>query len=173
MPRLPHRDESGAVLPTRLMVLSISAVAFAALAFVATDAPQEQPTPTAAVVTRPTQLTPVPTLTPSPSVAPRHAKLKPKPKPVDRGSVYVEIYNNSNIHGLAASTAAKAQGAGWDVVGADNWYGTITSSTVYYPDRLHRAAKALARDLGIKRLKPAISPMRGDRLTVILTADYY
>jgi hypothetical protein len=169
--RLSRRDESGAVLPTRLMVLSISAVAFAALAFVATDAPQEQPTPTAAVVTRPAQETPVPTLTPSPSVAPRHAKLKPKP--VDRGSVYVEIYNNSNIHGLAASTAAKAQGAGWNVVGADNWYGTITSSTVYYPDRLHRAAKALARDLGIKRLKPAISPMRGDRLTVILTADYH
>jgi hypothetical protein len=171
MPRLPHRDESGAVLPTRLVVLSISAVALAGLAFVATDAPQDQPTPTAAVVAEPKPPTPAPTLTPSPSIAPRHARLKPKP--VDRGSVYVEIYNNSNIHGLAASTAAKAQGAGWNVVGADNWYGTVTSSTVYYPDRLHRAAKALARDLGIKRLKPAISPMRGDRLTVILTADYH
>jgi len=171
MPRLPHRDESGAVLPTRLVVLSISAVALAGLAFVATDAPQDRPTPTAAVVAEPKPATPAPTLTPSPSIAPRHARLKPKP--VDRGSVYVEIYNNSNIHGLAASTAAKAQGAGWNVVGADNWYGTVTSSTVYYPDRLHRAAKALARDLGIKRLKPAISPMRGDRLTVILTADYH
>jgi hypothetical protein len=159
------RDESGAVLPTRLMALSISAVALAALAFIATDAPQTAPTTTTAVVTTPS---PSPTPTPSPArVAPSHPKLHLKP--VDRGSVYVEIFNNSNIHGLAAATAAKAQGAGWNVVGADNWYGTIISSTVYYPPRLHRAAKALARDLGIKRLHPAISPMRGDRLTVILT----
>jgi hypothetical protein len=42
---------------------------------------------------------------------------------------------------------------------------------VYYPERLAPAAKMLARDLGIKRLKPAISPMRLDRLTVILTGD--
>jgi len=171
MPRLSHRDQSGAVLPTRLVVLSISAVALAGLAFVATDAPKTEPTTATAVVTTPQRATPEPTLTPSPSIAPRHAKLKPKP--VERASVYVEIYNNSNIHGLAASTAAKAQGAGWNVVGADNWYGTITSSTVYFPERLHRAAKALGRDLGISRLKPAISPMRGDRLTVILTGDYH
>lgn len=161
----PARDEIGAVLPTRLMALSISAVALAALAFIATDAPQTAPTTTTAVVTTPAA-TQTPTAPPA-SVAPQHPKLHLKP--LDRGSVYVEIYNNSNIHGLAASTAAKAQGAGWNVVGADNWYGTIASSTVYYPARLHRAAKALARDLGIKRLRPAISPMRGDRLTVILT----
>ncbi len=173
MGRLTDGDESGAVLPTRLVVLSISAVALAALAFVATDAPQTQPTTATAVVAAPTRqaTTPTPTQTPTPSIAPRHAKLHPKP--VHRGSVYVEIYNNSNIHGLAGATAARAQGAGWNVVGADNWYGTVTTSTVYYPPRLHRAAKALARDLGIKRLKPAISPMQGDRLTVILTADYH
>ncbi|HEU4567321.1 MAG TPA: LytR C-terminal domain-containing protein [Marmoricola sp.] len=170
---LPARDQSGAVLPTRLVMLSISAVALAGLAFVATDAPDSSPTTPTAVVTRPHKVTPEPTLTPKPSVAPEHDKLRPRPKPVDRKAVYVEIYNNSNIHGLAASTAARAQGAGWNVVGADNWYGTIASSTVYYPERLHRAAKALARDLGIKRLKPAISPMRGDRLTVILTAGYH
>lgn len=163
-------DESGAVLPTRLMALSISAVALAALAFVSTNAPAAAPTTTAAVVTTPTPATtPTPTAPPA-SVAPRHAKLKPKP--LRRSAVYVEIYNNSNIHGLAAATAAKAQGAGWNVVGADNWYGTIPASTVYYPQRLHRAAKALGRDLGIRRLRPAISPMRGDRLTVILTAGY-
>jgi hypothetical protein len=161
------RDESGAVLPTRLMALCISAVALAALAFVATDAPKTTPTTATAVVTTPT-VTPTPV--PTPSIAPQHKALHLKP--VDRSAVYVEIYNNSNIHGLAAATAAKAQDAGWNVVGADNWYGTIATSTVYYPARLHRAAKALARDLGISRLRPAISPMSGDRLTVILTAGY-
>ena len=37
--------------------------------------------------------------------------------------------------------------------------------------RLEAAAKALALDLGISRVSPAVDPMGGDRLTVILTAD--
>ncbi len=89
-----------------------------------------------------------------------------------RGDTYVEVFNNSGISGLAGSTAARAQGAGWQVVGSDNWYGTIPASTVYYPPRLHDQAELLGKDLGIARLKPSIAPMRGDRLTVILTRDY-
>ncbi len=85
--------------------------------------------------------------------------------------MYVEVYNNSGISGLAGSKASQISGAGWQVVGSDNWYGTIPASTVYYPERLAAAAKLLARDLGIERMRPAISPMRFDRLTVILTAD--
>ena len=92
--------------------------------------------------------------------------------PVRRGGTYVEVYNNSGISGLAGSTAARAQGAGWQVVGSDNWYGTIPASTVYFPARLKAQAALLGKDLGIARLKPAIAPMRGDRLTVILTRDY-
>jgi hypothetical protein len=92
--------------------------------------------------------------------------------PVRRSGTYVEVFNNSGISGLAGSTAARAQGAGWQVVGSDNWYGTIPASTVYYPARLHRQAVLLAKDLGIARLKPSIAPMAGDRLTVILTRDY-
>jgi hypothetical protein len=84
----------------------------------------------------------------------------------------VEVYNNSGISGLAGSTASRIAGAGWQVVGSDNWYGTIPASTVYYPDRLEEEAELLAKDLGIARLNPAISPMRFDRLTVILTGDY-
>ncbi len=66
--------------------------------------------------------------------------------------------------------AEQASGIGWKVVGSDNWYGTIPTSTVYYPQKLKAAAKQLALDLGIKRTAPAVDPMRGDRLTVILTA---
>ena len=79
------------------------------------------------------------------------------------------MFNNSGISGLAGSTAARAQGAGWQVVGSDNWYGTIPTSTVYYPQRLEKAAKMLALDLGIRRTAPAVNPMRLDRLTIILT----
>jgi hypothetical protein len=173
-----RRDERGIALPTPLAALSLSAVLLAGVAFVSTSgATEESPTDAARQITA--------TPTPSPaSTAPapvieekekpkQKPKRKPKPKPeVRRGEVYVEVYNNSGISGLAGRTAGTISGAGWQVVGSDNWYGTIPESTVYYPDRLETAARMLARDLGIKRLRPAISPMRFDRLTVILTSDY-
>ena len=56
------------------------------------------------------------------------------------GKVYVEVYNNSGVTGLAGEVAASATQAGWQVVGSDNWYGTIPASTVYYPPKLARAA---------------------------------
>src|SRR5690349_4845420 len=145
------------------MVGSIFAVALAAVAFVLTAHPADKQTATN--VSRPIKPTPTATVAPQPKPQP-----KPKPLPaIKRGQIYVEVYNNSNIHGLAGTTAAKAQSAGWNVVGSDNWYGTVDTSTVYYPQRLSRAAHLLARDLGVKRLRPAITPMRLDRLTVILT----
>ena len=63
---------------------------------------------------------------------------KPKPtKPaIDKGKVYVEVYNNSGVTGLAGEVAASATQAGWKVVGSDNWYGTIPASSVYYPPKL-------------------------------------
>ena len=101
------------------------------------------------------------------------ARAKPKPikREVDRGEVYVEVYNNSGITGLAGSYAGTATDVGWQVVGSDNWYGTIPGSTVYYPARLEAAGKLLALDLGITRVLPAIGSMWLDRLTVVLTAD--
>ncbi|MDQ6642640.1 MAG: LytR C-terminal domain-containing protein, partial [Actinomycetota bacterium] len=120
--------------------------------------------------------TPTPTPTPVASQTSAPATPAPKtqkPKPVvKRADVYVEVYNNSGIGGLAGRTSGKAQAVGWKVVGSDNWYGTIPATTVYYPARLQAAAKMLARDLGITRIRPAIQPMRFDRLTVILTSDY-
>ena len=91
---------------------------------------------------------------------------------IDKGKVYVEVYNNSGVTGLAGEVAASATQAGWKVVGSDNWYGTIPASSVYYPPKLARAARALALDLGIRRTVPAVDPMKLDRLTVILTADH-
>jgi hypothetical protein len=149
--------------------LSLGAVVLAGVAFFTTSGSADEPDRAA----RPVTSTPTPTPT---ETAPEPV-IEEKPKPekkepaVRRGDVYVEVYNNSGIPGLAGDTASRLSGAGWQVVGSDNWYGTIPSSTVYYPERLEPAAKMLARDLGVKRLKPAISPMRLDRLTVILTGD--
>ena len=89
-----------------------------------------------------------------------------------RGKVYVEVYNNPGITGLAGRIAGTAATAGWQVVGTDNWYGgNIPASTVYFPQRLERAGRLLALDLGIDRVVPAVDPMRLDRLTVILTGE--
>ena len=162
-----RRDERGVAFPSPVVMLSIIAVAMAGFAFVATsdEEPTERRITTASA---PATETPTPEVVPT---TPAPTK-KPKPKPeVQRGEVYVEVYNNSGIKCLAAGTAAKATQVGWQVVGEDNWQGVIPASTVYYPARLEAAAKLLALDLGIQRTAPAVVPMRMDRLTVILTVD--
>ena len=161
------RNQRGVVFPSPVVMLSVIAVAMAGVAFVATrgSEPTEREVTTVArgEVDKPSHK-------PSPTAAPSPTK-KPKPdKPtVKRGEVYVEVYNNSGVTGLAGRVADRAADVGWQVVGSDNWYGTIPSSTVYYPARLEAAARLLALDLGIRRTAPAVDPMRLDRLTIILT----
>ncbi len=161
-PRL--RTERGVVFPSPVVILTVVAIFAAAVAYLAT---QGRP-PTEREVTI-TSGQPSATATPSmPTASPK----KHKKPAINKGKVYVEVYNNSGVKGLAGRVAATATQAGWKVVGSDNWYGTIPASTVYYPAKLERAAKALALDLGIRRTVPAIDPMKLDRLTVILTSDH-
>jgi LytR cell envelope-related transcriptional attenuator len=171
--RFVEHDERGVVAPSRVMLIAVVAVAIAGAAFIATS---PQPKQAAQVVASETTPSASPTPTPPPSPTPTATPTKKPPKKkkivVERGDTIVVVFNNSGITGLASRTSGTAQGAGWNVVGSDNWYGTIQATTVYYPQRLHAAAKVLARDLGIQRIKPAIDPMQGDRLTVILTTDY-
>lgn len=165
--------EAGFALPSLLALGCAAAVVAAGVAFLTTGRP---PTPVraqpAAHVTAPATTT-IPVKTTAPPAVLKHVRHTRHSRPtVRRAHTYVEVYNNSGITGLAGRTAARASGAGWQVVGADNWYGTIPASTVYYPPQLHAAAKLLAHDLGIHRLRPAIAPMKFDRLTVILTSGY-
>jgi hypothetical protein len=169
LPNERRRDERGLVLPTRLMVFSISVVALAGLAFVATQQDKGRQVASTAGASR-TTTTPSDPATTVP-VTPT-ATTRPKPA-VRRGKVLVEVYNNSNVTGLAGKTGSRAQRAGWDVVGTDNWYGTVDASTVYYGAHLKAAGTLLAQDLGIAKVKPAVAPMRPGRLTVILTGDYH
>jgi hypothetical protein len=147
------------------VTLTVIAVAMAGIAYVATRGgePAEREVTTVAGDK-------TPSATPSPSYAPTK-KPKPEPPAVQRGKVYVEVYNNSGITGLAGRYATTAGDVGWQVVGEDNWVGSVPESTVYYPARLEAAGKQLALDLGISRTMPAVGEMRLDRLTVILTAD--
>ena len=96
---------------------------------------------------------------------------KPRRERPAKPSAYVEVFNNSGITGLADLTAGELSGAGWEVVGTDNWYGDIPATTVYYPPRLKGQASLLADEVGATRIRPAVEPMRFDRLTLILTGD--
>jgi hypothetical protein len=165
-----RRDERGLVLPTRLMVLSISAVALSGLAFIATQ-PDDTPDTASPAASSHSRSTKPPTG--MPTTLPVAPATTPKAKPeVRRGRYYVVVFNNSNVRGLAGKTGDRVQRAGWNLVGTDNWYGTIDATTVYFPSGMKPAAAVLAHDLGITRLRPAIPPMRSDRLTVILTGAY-
>ena len=157
-------NERGVVYPSPLVMLSVIAVAMAGIAFVATR--DQGPTEREVIA---------PVAAPSPSASATPAEPSPSPtktKPVVvRGKVYVEVYNNSGITGLAGRVAERAGGAGWQVVGSDNWVGTIPANTVYFPQRLKAAGRLLALDLGIQRVQPAVAPMKLDRLTIVLTGD--
>jgi hypothetical protein len=158
-----RRSDRGAVFPSPVVMLSIVAVVMAGIAYVATQG--EEPKEREVTTVSRGEPTDEPTRTPPPE------KKKPRKPPINRGETYVVVFNNSGIAGLAGRVAGEATDAGWNVVGSDNWYGTIQANTVYHPKRLAAEAKQLALDLGIRRTAPAVEPMQLDRLTVILTGD--
>lgn len=151
--------------------VSLSCLAFVVaagvgLVAVSSNAVEEPSVPKAAA---PSTTAPATTIRPAPSADATPTKPDPKPAPgIPR--VLVELYNNSGVSGLAADKAAVLDDAGWEVAATDNWYGDIPESTVYYPGRLRAQATRLAKKLDISRLRPAVSPMQFDRLTVIFTA---
>ncbi|CAN5450288.1 hypothetical protein BH11ACT8_BH11ACT8_31690 [soil metagenome] len=159
------RGQRGVVFPSPVVMLSVIAVALAAVAFVATrdSQPTEREVATQVRQDAPSSAAPS---------APAKVEKTKKPKPrIDRSKVFVEVYNNSGITGLAGRVGGRVGDAGWKVVGTDNWYGSIPTNTVYFPQRLRAEAKQLALDLGIRRTSPAVGAMKLDRLTVILTGE--
>lgn len=145
-------------------MLSVVAVAMAGIALLATGGNDDSMKTVSE--DRPTSAAPTATVAPTPSIT-------PKVKPVDRSKVPVEVYNLSSVTGLASRVADKADLKGWQVVGADNWTGSVVAPTVYYGPRLKREGELLAKDLGIERVRPAeVDSMQPDRLTVLLTGSY-
>ena len=159
---MPARSERGVAAPSPVVMLSVIAVAMAGITFFATrDDDSSRPL---TAVSQPEE---------TPTIEPAAPELRKQPaKEIRRNTVLVEVYNNSGVQGLADRTGRRAQGLGWDVGGSDNWVGSIPAPPVSNPPRLERAARQLGKDLDIARLRPAVEPMRFDRLTVILTADY-
>lgn len=168
----PSKGERGVALPTPVIALSVLTVVAAVVIFWVTggddrgdEIAKAGAGPSASASASPKAAKA------EKSAAPEKKKpAKPAPPPVDRSKVSVEVYNNTNIAGLAGEVAGKATTVGWNVVGEDNWMGSIPANTVYFPAGMEREGKQLADDLGIKRTHLSVEgSMKGDRLTVILT----
>ena len=88
-------------------------------------------------------------------------------QPVPQIPLYV--FNQTSISGLAAETANAFESAGWNVVGVDNWVGSVPTDTVYFYPGDREAAERLAKDFpDVGRVWPASAPMPAGALTVIL-----
>ena len=187
-------DERGQILSSFVAVLAVVAIVGGLLVLFGTRAkdsgaaepsaqsstPKPTPRPASMPGSAPTSAptsAPASTPTDAPTTAPTTA---PTVAPTSVPSVTLpaaqrpaaEIYNNTDRKGLAQDVANRARQAGWTVTGADNWHGKIIGSTVYYPAGMQAEAAQLAQDLGVSRIKEALSNMKKDRLTVILTSDY-
>ncbi|HEX2177188.1 MAG TPA: LytR C-terminal domain-containing protein [Nocardioidaceae bacterium] len=189
--------QQGQAMPSIVAVVSVVAIVVAMVAFLAAGGDDTAAEPQAERETTSPPASTTPTTTASPQGpqtaaqappreqadrADRKQDKKPKAKPRQQRQqraapessapdVYVEVYNNTSISGLAAQRAAELQDAGWQVIGVDNWFGDIPASTVYYPAGFEAEADALAETLGVDRVRGAVAPMKFDRLTVILTPD--
>ncbi|THI94020.1 LytR family transcriptional regulator [Nocardioides sp.] len=166
------RSERGAVLPSPVVLLTVVAVALAAIAFVATRGGESAERDVSATKAA---------ATPSGSAASGTSEAatetakqrKPKKKVVKRADHTVVVFNNTSITGLAGRVSEKVTAAGWTVAAADNWYGTVPATTVYYPAGRKAAAQLLALDLGVARIMPADADadMSPTSLTLILTGE--
>ena len=161
-----------------LALVVAAGVGLVAVSSNAAEDPATPPTaaaPTTAPAATITQLPlplplPLPSPDPEPTEPTKPTKPDPKPKLVPViPQVLVEVYNNSGVSGLAADKATALDDAGWNVAATDNWYGNIPENTVYYPVPLKAQATRLAKTLQVSRVRPAVSPMQFDRLTVIFT----
>lgn len=179
-PRTARRDERGAVLPSPVVLLSVVAVILAAVAFVATrgDEPAERDISATKAAATPTETGSSdagddPSDEPDDTASETPTQDKPTPKPVVRADHAVVVFNNTQIAGLAGRVGEKVTEAGWQVAAADNWYGTVPATTVYFPKGKKAAAQLLALDLGVARIKPADtdSDMSDTDLTLILTGE--
>ncbi|MFJ9391588.1 LytR C-terminal domain-containing protein [Nocardioides sp. NPDC101246] len=163
----PSKGERGVALPTPVIALSVVAVVAAVVVFWVTGGSDDGGGKIAQAGGSPSASA---SASPKPAKTEEKKPAKAEPSPVDRAKVSVEVYNQSNIGGLAGDVAAKATTVGWNVVGEDNWMGSVPENTVYYPPEMKREGQQLADDLGIKRTHVSVEgSMKGDRLTVVLT----
>lgn len=171
-----------------LAVLAITAVLTAAFVVVqgddgttSTALDQSQsgtpspPVSSAPAATTPPASTTPPATTPPASTPPPASTTAPATPPAspDPGRPEVVVFNQSAPSGSGEAAAQQLTAAGWIVFKVDDFRGSVSETTVYYPPGLEKAARRAARVLpGDVRIREKFSNLSDTRLTLILTDDY-
>lgn len=168
-------DQRGAVLPSPVVLFSILVLAVAAVAYFATrdTEPTEREITTASDTPSSDDATGSTDDESEATDEPTEEETKKPKPPIDKATVGVNVFNNTTIAGLASEVLAQVDQIGWNALIADDWYGTIPATTVYYPEGMKREGRQLALDLGVERVMPADidSDMSTENLTLILTGE--
>jgi hypothetical protein len=176
------RDLAGALVPSLLAVLAVTALITALVVWrgedpdtilranAATDGPPAAPISSASgsPASRPPASSPPPS-----STKPAAATTAPA-KPVDVvGDLEVVVLNQTSRGGLAATVAEQLRSKGWTVAHTGNFRGQVPATTVYYPPGGKAAARAAARGLPTQpRVLPRFGNLSTTRLTVVVTDSY-
>jgi cytoskeletal protein RodZ len=186
------RSVAGAILPSLLAVVAVTALVTALYVWRGQEAQLEAPAAApagaepsvAAAPSSPTtgasaQSSPQPgtaspsatraaTPTTSTSAAPPPATSAPA-----AADTPVVVLNQTARAGLASRVAERLRGQGWTVAGTGNFRGSVPATTVYYPPGAEAAAQALAQTLPTgPRVRPRFGNLSTTRLTVVVTDDY-
>lgn len=104
-----------------------------------------------------------------PAPTPPPSSAEPTPSETTRQRMRVDVLNQSAGAGAAESTAARLRERGWRIGRVDDFRGTVTTTTVYYPANRRGQARLLAEDLpGSPRLLERFSTLSDSRLSVVL-----
>ncbi len=141
------------------MVLIALAILFAGLGFASLAGSDSEETTTASVTTTITTTTTTSTTT---------------PESADARSVSVQVFNNSDVTGLAAETATRLTDLGWTVSETGNFSDSdISETTVYYGTSAaeQEAATEIAAQLGVSAAPriPGIEDLSPGVIVIVTT----
>jgi hypothetical protein len=185
-----HRSGRGllnAVMPSVLAVVAVAALVTSLAVWRGEDPDQPTAAATTGSPSAPSReaLSEAPSSTPASATATtttttkkkHHQKARtttaaaaPSTSPHD---VEVVVLNETRRRGLAGTVAGMLRGQGWTVPTVGNFRGTVSATTVYYPDGAEAAAQAAAEVLPTTpRIRPRFGNLSTSRLTVVVTDSY-
>ena len=172
---------AGTLLPPFLAVCAVTAILIGLFVWLGPDDSETEvlgertstptspaPSPTASPPASSPAASSPPPSSPAPVTSSPPASAKPGPN-----RPQVVVLNQSGGSGLASRVADRIRKAGWTVKSTGPFNGTVSTTTVYFPNGMRRQAVSLAAELpGEPRVKERFSNLSQTRLTIVLTNDY-
>jgi hypothetical protein len=183
---------AGAILPSLLAVVAVTALVTALYVWRGQEAQLEAPaaapagaepsvaapsSPATGASAQPSQqpsaASPSATRAATPTTSGSAAPTPATPAPAAAADTPVVVLNQTARAGLASRVAQRLRDRGWTVSGTGNFRGSVPATTVYYPPGAEAAAQALAQTLPTgPRVRPRFGNLSTTRLTVVVTDDY-